>query len=88
VSKITATSNAKPLIETTGRKLVRLQTFIGYDMKRGFVWPQLYDKPYLNFEMNFPHAPLRLVSDPYWSDGSKRTFGIEIPVLNESYFSR
>lgn len=63
-------------------RLVRLQTFVHFDLKTGFVWGQLYDRPdTLDWNQNWPHRPLRLISDPFMSDGRIPHFGKLIPVL-------
>ncbi len=64
-------------------KLVQLHIWVTMDIKTGYIWQQIHDTPdYLNQDLNFPHKPLRLVSDPYWSSGMNVSkFGKEIEVF-------
>jgi hypothetical protein len=68
------------------RKLVQLEVWVHYDSSDGYVWPQVYptrSAAELDEKLNAPVKALRLLSEPYMSEGVKRgvsgSFGTEIP---------
>lgn len=60
-------------------KLIQLQIFLHYDCRTGYVWREIHDEPSLDQRLNFPHKPLRLLSDPFWSEENPR-FGKAIEI--------
>lgn len=65
-------------------KKARLEVWVTYDSETGYVWSQVHgSKPNYDERLNAPHKLLRLVSEPYEFDDSRRvsgSFGTEIPV--------
>jgi hypothetical protein len=73
------------------KRKVRLELWVVYDSEDGYVWPQVYTKEPDHLKgagagMNHPLKALRLRSEPYTFDDSRRasgSFGTEVSTEEE-----
>ena len=64
------------------KKLVQLELWVHFNSSTGYVWPQIYEsekEAHLDWKLNRPVKSLRLLSEPYLSDG-ENPFGTEVSV--------